>query len=171
MGMTATVEQLQHERASREQARAEASFARDKRQSWRLGLFTSGRVFLGLTFAGSAGSMLADFGGTVASLQETLFDVHRLLPFALVFQLAAGLCVAAGFYARLAAASLAAYLLASLLVVPPDLSLDLGRAIALANLGLIGALAMLASHGAGRLSADHARERRRKRRLNAARRR
>lgn len=169
--MPTTVEQLERVRASREQARAEATFARDKRQSWRLGLFTMGRLFLGFTFAASAISMLADFGGTVASLQETLFDVRRLLPFALALQLAAGLCIAAGFFARTAAASLGAYLLASLLVVPPDLTVDLGRAVALANLGFIGALAMLASHGPGRLSIDHARARRRKRRLNAARKR
>jgi putative oxidoreductase len=165
--MSPSVEELDRARIAREDRREARHRTEDQMHAWRLGLFAAGRIFLGAVFVGSAISMLLDYGGTVASLQETLVDVHDFIPLALGFQLLAGSALVLGFLTRPAALATAAYLMAELLLIPPDLSTDLGRAVAFSHLGLLGALAMLAAHGAGRLSLDHVIDHRR--RVRAAR--
>jgi len=160
-GVTARAEDLQYERIAREEARERRRRRRDDRRSWQLGLFTTGRVFLGCVFAGSAAGIVAEWSSTLASLQDALFDARPLLPVAVGFQLLAGLALAVGFRARFFALAAMLYLAAELLVATPNLELDLGRAVGLAHLGLASALAMVAAHGAGPVSVDRVLRRRR----------
>jgi putative oxidoreductase len=161
-GMTPSIEELERSRIAREEQRERRHHAEDRMHAWRLGLFAAGRIFLGAVFVGSAVGMLADFSGTIASLQETVVDVHDLVPLAIGFQLIAGSAIVLGWFCRPAALAAATYLVSELMLVPPDLSTDLGRAVGFAHLGLLGALAMLAAHGAGRLSLDHVVDHRRR---------
>lgn len=163
-------EELDSVRIASEDLKESRDLASDKKRSWHLGLFAVGRVFLGAVFIGGGVEMLADYGGTLSSLQETVIDLHRWVPLAIGFQLAAGAAVALGLFARAIALTTAAYLVIALLLVPPDLASDLGRAVGFANIGLVSALCMVAAHGAGALSLDHllARRRRRKHALGQA---
>lgn len=164
--MTPVLEERERVRLAREDATELRQRARDVKSSWHHGLFAAGRVFLGLVLIGSAASMFADYSETVASLQETVIDLHQWVWLGLALQLAGGAAIALGFHTRKAAFATAAYVVALLLLVPPDLSSDLGRATGFANLTLVSALAMVAAHGAGLLSLDHVFEKRRIHRLN-----
>ncbi len=159
---------LQYARIAREDAKERAQLRRDKRRSWQMGLFATGRLFLGLVFIGSALSTIAEWSVTLASLQDLPFDVRSLLPVAVALQLLGGLALAVGFRARLFAVAMMVYGVVELLVATPSVELELGRALGLAHLGLAGALAMVAAHGAGRLSVDHALRKRRTRAVLAA---
>ena len=163
--MSAVTPDLDYVEIARQQARDERAEVRDKRRGRGFGLFAMGRIFLGAVFVGLGIDMLLDYGGTVASLQETVIDVRPLLPFAIVLQLVLGACLVVGLRARLAARLLAGYLVLAIVLVPPSLVTDLGRAVAFATLGLVSALAMVAAHGAGRLSLDHLLGYRRRRRF------
>ncbi|MBL8955091.1 MAG: DoxX family protein [Myxococcaceae bacterium] len=156
------VEDLQYARIAREEAVERAQAGRDRRSSRQAGLFATGRVFLGLVFVGSAVSTLAEWSVALASLQEALFDARALLPVAVGFQLLAGAALVVGWRARLFAALTIGHLVLALLIASPSLELELGRAVGLAHLGLVGALVMVVAHGPGRLSVDRALRRRRR---------
>ncbi len=128
--------------------------AREWRSAWQRGLYTTGRMFIGAVFVFAAVDKLVDWGGTLSSLEGTPLDPHSTLGPATAFELTLGSFLMVGLFSRLVALCLLGYVLAAVLVVHPDLSLDLGRAVAVANLGFAAALVMVLAHGGGALSLD-----------------
>lgn len=120
---------------------------------WQDILALLGRVLVAVIFV---------YGGIDKSLHFPLFaqlmNNHHvsgnLLPAVIALELAGGLALVLGVLTRLAAAVLAAFSVAAILLflVPPANSLLL--TLILAELGLIGGLVSYIAYGAGRFSLD-----------------
>ncbi|MFC0206398.1 DoxX family protein [Novosphingobium soli] len=104
-----------------------------------------GRILIALIFIFSGAGKLADIGAT-----ETYMVAHGMpsgfaIPAGL-FELLAGLCLAAGFMVRLVAALLAAFVALTILFFHGQIGDPMQRIEALKNLAIIGGLALAFAH-------------------------
>ena len=117
--------------------------------------YTAGRLLLGVLFLSMAFTKAAHFTGTVTSVALAGYgDASILVGIALLLELAGGLMLALGWQVRVAAGGLIGYLVLVTVLLNWNLSVDTNRALALANLGFIAALLLLAAHGAGGASLE-----------------
>lgn len=145
------------EAAARALAEAEAAERAERKriQRRRAILFASGRVLLGGIFVVSAIAKALGFEATRDAMAELrLSEPGLLLSVAIAVELVGGALLALGYKVRPAAVALIAYLGAVILLVHIDLSVELNRAFALADLAFASALLMLYAHGAGSVSLD-----------------
>lgn len=149
------------------QARQARAVVADHRRAWRLGLFATGRLLLAVPFLSAGFDKAIDPGRAALLLSETVIDVHRVAPLVTAIELLLGVMLVSGWWTRRAAAAAIVYVGVAVLLMRPDLSVALGRAIAVANFALAGGLLMVVAHGPGRLSVDHVIARRWKRRAAA----
>ena len=116
-------------------------------------LYAGGRLLLGVLFILMALDKSLNFHDTVTAVAGTGYAGAPLLAgFALSLELIAGVLLVLGLRARIAAGWLSIYLVTVTIMFNWDLSLDVNRAIALANLGFVAALLMVIAHGAGATS-------------------
>jgi len=135
--------------------------ARGALESRRELAYLAGRIFVGALFLLSAAAKTFRFDDTVEVLSDSgMYDAHRLLPLAIAVEVIGALCLAAGYRVRRVAVGLLVYLAGVTFLVSFDLSNSVNANSALSNLGFMGALLMLAAHGAGKASVDGAIERR-----------
>ncbi len=131
--------------------------------------YMAGRMLVGALFILVALDKAINFKDTVSAVAGTGYDGAPLLvSFALTLELVAGVLLILGWKVRIAAGWLSLYLLAVTAMFNWDQSLAVNRAIALANLGFVGALLLMAARGAGPASLDEALARRREARERLA---
>lgn len=104
-----------------------------------------GRVLIGILFISSGFSKLMDLGGTSAMLAKTGLPANLALPVAL-FELLAGLCLAAGFAVRLVSLILAVFTAGTILFFHNRFTDPAQAVAALKNLAIIGGLALAFAH-------------------------
>jgi putative oxidoreductase len=120
-------------------------------------LHVAGRVLLGGMLLTTGLAKALSFDSTARAMDALgLASPALLLSVAIGIELFGGLLLALGLRVREVAVGLMAYLLAVTLNVNGDLTLEVNRAMVVANVGVLGALVMLWSHGAGTLSLDRA---------------
>jgi putative oxidoreductase len=104
-----------------------------------------GRVLIGILFIASGISKLMDVGGTAGMLASAGLPTGLALPTA-VFELVAGICLAAGFAVRITSVLLALFTAATILFFHNRFT-DPAQAVALLkNLAIIGGLALAFAH-------------------------
>ena len=119
-----------------------------------------GRVGLSLIFIISGWGKIAGYAAT-QQYMEAMGVPGGLLPLVIALELGGGLAILAGAFTRWIALALAAFSLASAALFHADFG-DAAQAINFwKNAALAGGFLMLAAHGAGTLSLDHAWSRRR----------
>ena len=112
-----------------------------------------GRVLLSLIFILAGASKLGDLAGTGAYMQGAGVPSMLALPAGL-FELLAGLAIAAGFKTRPVALLLAGFCLLTAALFHSNLADQMQMALALKNVALAGAFLLLFAHGAGPMSLD-----------------
>ena len=140
-----------------------------------------GRFLIALIFIFSGAGKLMDIGGTETMIVAAGLPSGLAIPTAL-FELIAGLCLAAGFMVRLVAVLLAAFTAMTILFFHAQIGDPMQRVMMLKNLAIIGGLALafahsqmwshyyaIASERRGELAARNADERVRDAELRAAR--
>lgn len=124
-------------------------------QARRAHLYACGRILLATLFLVGGAVKWAHFHETASAMAGVgIADPVMLLPFALLIELAGGAMLALGYQVRAASMALVAYLGLVTLLVHWDLAVEANRVQAITNLALVGALLMLAGHGAGTASLD-----------------
>jgi putative oxidoreductase len=119
-----------------------------------------GRLLLALLFLFTGFGKLADWSGNLAYMQTAgLKGAAFFLAAAIVVELAGGLSIVTGTYARLGAIMLAIYLVPVTLVFHDFWTLSgaerqMQMVSFLKNLAVMGGLALVAVHGPGRVSVD-----------------
>ncbi len=117
-----------------------------------------GRVLMAAVFIVSGVSKITSFDATRAAMDTVgIASPTLFLNIAIGIELVCGAFLLAGYRVRGTAVTLAVYLAALTLLVHGDFSVAANRSFAIANVGLIGGLIGLVSHGAGMWSADVAR--------------
>ena len=120
-----------------------------------------GRVGLSLIFIISGWGKIAGYAGT-QQYMEAMGVPGGLLPLVIALELGGGLAILGGAFTRWIALALAAFSLASAALFHADFG-DAAQAINFwKNVAMAGGFLMLAAHGAGTLSLDHALGKRRK---------
>lgn len=121
-------------------------------------LLLSGRLCLSVVFLVSALDKAWHFGAALDEFREARLPYpHLFVVLTVVFHAVAALCLIAGAYTRIAAASLAVFVVVATLRVHRFWRLerqervDVGR-IALANLAVVGGLLVLAAAGPGSIA-------------------
>ena len=141
----------------------------DELKRHRVHFYTAGRVLLSALFIVSGLVKAAHFDATVASMTSSgISDAALLLPFAIALELFGGAMLLLGWKARAAAWTLIGYVASVTLLVHWDVANEANRAQVLSNVAFIGALLMLAGHGAGAGSLDRAAARKRSTKLRNA---
>ncbi|WP_298137995.1 DoxX family protein [Acidiferrobacter sp.] len=112
-----------------------------------------GRIFLAFIFVFAAIGKIENYAGTRA------YMVHYgvpggLLPIVIAVELLGGFAVMAGLWTRWAAALLALFSIAAIVIFHQDLSTMTDQIMALAEVSFTGGLMVLAVNGAGCLSLD-----------------
>jgi putative oxidoreductase len=114
-----------------------------------------GRVGLSLIFIISGWGKIAGYAGT-QQYMEAMGVPGGLLPLVIALELGGGLAILGGVFTRWIALALAAFSLASAALFHADFG-DAAQAINFwKNVAMAGGFLMLAAHGAGTLSLDHA---------------
>jgi putative oxidoreductase len=157
---------MHHDPASaRREIAAWDAFHREERQAVEQRhayFYTAGRVLVGVLFILMALDKMLSFNDTVSAVAGTGYaSAPLLVGFALSLELVAGVLLVLGWNARIAAGWLSIYLVTVTIMFNWDQGVAVNRAIALANLGFVAALLMVAAHGAGAASLDKALGRRR----------
>ena len=130
-------------------------------KSRRTAFYVAGRELVAALFIGSAIAKVVHFSTTQKAMADfDLPDSGLLLTLAIAVELACGAMLALGYKTRRTAVGLIAYLAAVTLLIHRNVSVDLNRSFALANLAICGGLLMLVAHGAGAFSLDKLFERR-----------
>ena len=125
---------------------------RNERQTY---FFALGRFLLAGVFVTGGLVKIAAFDATREAMVDAgLAGASFYLWVAIALELVGGVMLAGGFRVRPAAAAMLGYLIAVTILVHGDLTIELNRAFALANLAIAGGLLMLVAHGAGALSLD-----------------
>ena len=131
-----------------EEAEAERLAEKDKRSAQREALHLAGRLILGCVFITSAVVKAIAFdAGTAGNLGGVFW-------LTIVLELVCGSLLAVGFHTRRAAIVMLVWLGVGLVFFHGDLSLEVNRVFALANLGIAAGLFGLIANGAGLLSVD-----------------
>lgn len=104
-----------------------------------------GRFLIALIFIVSGASKLMDVAGTDAMMTGVGLPPGLAIPTGL-FELLAGLCLAAGFMVRLVSVLLAGFVALTILFFHHQFTDPMQRIMALKNLGLIGGLALAFAH-------------------------
>jgi putative oxidoreductase len=104
-----------------------------------------GRILLALIFIVSGASKLTDVAGTEAMIVGVGLPSGLAIPAGL-FELLAGLCLAAGFMVRLVSLLLAAFVALTILFYHNQFTDPMMRIAALKNLALIGGLLLAFAH-------------------------
>jgi putative oxidoreductase len=125
-------------------------------------LVLAGRLLLAAVFLGSAVLKGAAFDPESAGGWGGLFWVTVLL------ELTCGGLLALGLYAKRAALVMLVWLAVGLVFFHGDMTAEVNRVFALANLGVAGGLCFFVAHGPGLLSLDHWLSTRAANRLNDA---
>jgi putative oxidoreductase len=117
----------------------------------------AGRVLLASLFLFSAVAKTLQFDTTWRTLNATfgLDGSGALLLFAITIELVGGAMLLLGYQTRWASLGLVFYVAMATAIFHHDLTVDLNRAFALANLAIAGGLLLLVSHGAGQWSIDN----------------
>ncbi|MDA8390009.1 MAG: DoxX family protein [Gammaproteobacteria bacterium] len=116
------------------------------------------RLFLSSIFVYAVIGKITNYHATAAYM--TAFGVSTaLLPVVIVVELLGSLCLIFGFMTRIAAAVLAVFSLAAIVIFHHVLNNQAAIIVALAELAFTGGLMQLAIHGAGCISIDHYRRR------------
>ena len=119
-----------------------------------------GRVGLSLVFIISGWGKIAGYAGT-QQYMDAMGVPGALLPLVIALELGGGLAILSGAFTRWIALALAAFSLASAALFHADFG-DAAQAINFwKNVAMAGGFLMLAAHGAGAISLDHAWARRR----------
>ena len=119
-----------------------------------------GRLGLSLIFIISGWGKIAGYAAT-QQYMESAGVPGALLPLVIALELGGGLAILAGVFTRWTALALAVFALASAALFHANLG-DAAQAINFwKNVAMAGGFLMLAAHGAGTLSVDHAWARRR----------
>ena len=114
-----------------------------------------GRLGLSLVFIISGWGKIAGYAGT-QQYMEAMGVPGGLLPLVIALELGGGLAILGGAFTRWIALALAAFSLASAALFHADFG-DAAQAINFwKNMAMAGGFLMLAAHGAGTLSLDHA---------------
>ncbi len=114
------------------------------------------RLFLSSIFVYAVIGKLLHYHATAAYMAA--FGVPTLLlPLVIAVELLGSLCLIFGFMTRIAAAVLAVFSLAAIVVFHHVLNTQAAVIVALAELAFTGGLMQLALHGAGCISVDHRR--------------
>jgi putative oxidoreductase len=104
-----------------------------------------GRFLIALIFIFSGAGKLMDIGGTETMIVAAGLPSGLAIPTAL-FELLAGLCLAAGFMVRLVAVLLAVFTAMTVLFFHAQFGDPMQRVMALKNLAIIGGLALAFAH-------------------------
>ncbi|MBK7857081.1 MAG: DoxX family protein [Archangiaceae bacterium] len=121
---------------------------RDRAHAQREALHLAGRLIVAAVFIVSAIVKAAAFDPATAGNLGAVFWVS------VVVELGAGALLGAGLFTRKAALVLLLWLGVGLVFFHGDLSVEVNRVFALANLGIAGGLFVLIANGAGLLSLD-----------------
>ena len=162
---------IHHDRDTAARALAEAQRAleagKHRAQFHQSLAYLAGRLLLSTLFFVSAVAKMVRFDQTVAALREAgMDDAGILLPFAIAVEVVGAAFLASGYKVRRIAVGLMVYLAGVTLLIAANLSESLNANSAIANVGFIGALLMIAAHGAGKYSLDEWLRRRAARRFN-----
>jgi putative oxidoreductase len=104
-----------------------------------------GRILIALIFIFSGAGKLMDIGSTETMMVAAGMPSGLAIPAAL-FELIAGLCLAAGFMVRLVSALLIAFVALTILFFHAQIGDPMQRIAALKNLAIIGGLALAFAH-------------------------
>ena len=116
-----------------------------------------GRLLIAAIFVLSGWGKINGYAGTQAYMQSAGVP-GALLPLVILVEFGGGIAVVLGLFTRLAALALAVF--SVLAAVKFHAGADqINQIMFLKNLGLAGGFLLLAANGAGRLSVDHARQR------------
>ncbi len=112
------------------------------------------RLFLASIFVYAVTGKILDYHGT-AQYMAAFGVPTAVLPLVIVVELVGSLCLIFGFFTRTAAAILALFSLAAIVVFHHVLTTQNDIIVALAELAFTGGLLELAVHGPGCISIDH----------------
>ena len=115
-----------------------------------------GRVLMAFIFVAAGGQKLSDPSGTAAYM--TTIGIPGLLVWpTILFEILAGLFIAAGFLTRYTALALAGFCVATALMAHSNFADAIQPVLFMKNLAMAGGFLILAVAGAGPLSVDGAR--------------
>ena len=118
-------------------------------------LALSGRIGLSLIFIISGWGKIAAYAGTQQYMESAGLP-GALLPLVIALELGGGLAILTGAFTRWIALAIAAFSLLSAAIFHADFG-DAAQAISFwKNVAMAGGFLMLAAHGAGTFSLDHA---------------
>ena len=126
-------------------------------------LMAIGRILMAAIFVHAGLSKIDGYAQTAAFMQSHGVPA-MLLPLVILLELGGGLALACGLFTRFMAAALALFSLAAIAIFVLPANTGTGVIILYAELAMTGGLLYVAAQGAGRLSIDHWRQRKRRRR-------
>ncbi|MHB0919881.1 MAG: DoxX family protein [Thiomonas delicata] len=126
-------------------------------------LMAIGRILMAAIFVHAGLSKIDGYAQTAAFMQSHGVPA-MLLPLVILLELGGGLALACGLFTRFMAAALALFSLAAIAIFVLPANTRTGVIILYAELAMTGGLLYVAAQGAGRLSIDHWRQRKRRRR-------
>lgn len=115
----------------------------------------TGRILIAAIFVISGVGKIGAYAGTQAYM-EGMGVPGALLPLVIGFEIVAGLAVAIGWQARVAAFLLAGFALLSALIFHGDLGDQMQSILFWKNVAIAGGFLFIVVHGAGPWSIDHA---------------
>lgn len=128
-------------------------------------LIAMSRVLMAAIFVHAGLSKIENYAQTAAFMHSHGVPAV-LLPLVILLELCGGLALAFGFFTRFMATALALFSLTAIAIFVLPASTHTGVIILYAELAMTGGLLYVATHGAGPLSIDQWRQRKRRRRSN-----
>lgn len=115
-----------------------------------------GRTFLAIIFIRSGIGKILDFGGTQDTIANAGLPLAFLVTvFTILFQIAGGLSLIAGYKARIGAVLLLIFLIPATLVFHNPIADPSQMTQFMKNLAIIGGIAMVLAYGSGPISLDN----------------